>query len=206
MWRRIIRNTSQAKSGLDFFLLPIIRLFHKNEAQISNVSKQAISMNPAGEGEKDSQPPFPRPDNYIEQVLKYIPSEIVAAYLFAEGILKSIDRAAEAASWIVFAFLLLVTPFYIWATTTEKPDKEETARKAAAWDQIIISFLSFGVWVFAIGGPFAFLSWYNPVYGSVLLVLFTFLPPIITKIICRTFSLASCQSSDGVGLQSDSQK
>jgi len=34
------------------------------------------------------------------------------------------------------------------------------------------------VWVFALGGPFALCGWYNPVYGSILLPVFTLLVAI----------------------------
>jgi hypothetical protein len=36
------------------------------------------------------------------------------------------------------------------------------------------------VWVFALGGAFASLSWYEPFLGSLMLVVFTFFAPLIS--------------------------
>lgn len=194
MGRRIIRNTENTKSFFDSFLIPIIRLFvkeSKNQTATDADSKTFYLS------ETEKEKPSVKSDNYIEQVLKYIPSEIVAAYLFLEGILKSSTKTTELFFWIVFFFMLVVTPFYIWALTSEKDENTGKTRKPA-WDQIIISFFSFAVWVFAIGGPFASLPWYDSIYGSTLLVLFTFMPPIISKILCRTSIIICSQSGNSM--------
>jgi hypothetical protein len=46
--------------------------------------------------------------------------------------------------------------------------------------QLAVSTFAFGVWVFALGGAFTSLSWYEPFLGSVMLVLFTFFVPLIS--------------------------
>ncbi len=195
MGRRIIRRTVNLKSGLDFLLIPLIRLFSKDKQKDSPQTAVESTTYYLSTEEQGKEAPIPRPDNYIEQVLKYIPSEIVAAYLFLDGILRSSDKVTGLFFWAVFLFLLLVTPFYIWAVTSEKAEETGVIKKPA-WDQIIVSFFSFAVWVFAIGGPFTYLSWYDPVYGSTLLVLFTFLPPIVSKIVYRTCTLLICRSEN----------
>jgi hypothetical protein len=48
-----------------------------------------------------------------------------------------------------------------------------------ALTQTAISTLAFGVWVFALGGPFNFQAWYSPLYGSLLLIAFTLIVPLI---------------------------
>jgi hypothetical protein len=45
--------------------------------------------------------------------------------------------------------------------------------------QLGISTIAFVVWVFALGGPFATVSWYQPIYGALLLPIFTFFVPMI---------------------------
>lgn len=110
-------------------------------------------------------------DTYVTKLIKYIPSEIVAVYIFIEGILNSMN-AAGLLQWIIFAFLLILTPIYMWRVTHDKT-------QPPAWGQIIISFFSFAIWVFAMGGPFTTLSWYNPLYGSILVALYTLVIPII---------------------------
>lgn len=111
-------------------------------------------------------------DDYKTKLAKYIPGEIIAAYVAIDGIVKSATKFSDAAYWIAFLLLLVLTPLYIWRVTTEPPKKAATA-------QIIVSTIAFFVWVFAIGGPFASLSWYVPVYGALLLVIYTTAIPVV---------------------------
>lgn len=114
------------------------------------------------------------PDDYKMKVIKYIPTEIVAAYVMLEGIIKASTQAPTGAYWMVFIILLVLTPIYVWRIT-------EQADQKPAWDQIIVSFFSFIIWVMAIGGPFATLSWYQPIYPALLLPIFTLIVPLIKK-------------------------
>ena len=112
-------------------------------------------------------------DDYISRLIKYIPTEIVTLYLLVDGILKSFT-SSPLVNWIIFFLLLALTPFYIWRMTRE-------TSKTTAWDQIIVSFVSFTLWVYVIGGPFASLSWYAPQYGSIFMAIFTVFVPLIRK-------------------------
>jgi hypothetical protein len=111
------------------------------------------------------------PDDYVTRLVKYIPAEIVAAFLVIDGILKAVTGVQANLYWLIFIVLLILTPLYTWRVTTE-------AGLPVAYVQVVVSTLSFIVWVFAIGGPFSLLSWYQPVYGSILLILFTLIPPL----------------------------
>jgi hypothetical protein len=114
--------------------------------------------------------PAPRPevDDYASKLLKYIPVEAVAAYLTLDGILRSFrdERSVEGWFWVAFGVGLVGTPLYLWrlAKVTKKL-------------QLLISTVAFAVWVFSLGGPFAcsFESWYKPFYGTIVLVIYTFL-------------------------------
>ena len=68
--------------------------------------------------------------------------------------------------------LTAMTALYIWRLTNEP-------QKKPAVSQIIISTISFVVWVFALGGPFADMSWYQYYYGAILLVMYTFVVPVL---------------------------
>lgn len=112
----------------------------------------------------------PRPDSYMERLLKYIPTEVVGVYLTLLGIIKtSADKLpVQTWLWVLFFIGLVGTPLYLWwvASVTKKI-------------QLAISTIAFLVWVFATGGgPFAEYSWFLDVYGSMALVLFTFLAPM----------------------------
>jgi hypothetical protein len=113
-------------------------------------------------------------DGYQDRLLKYIPADINAAWLAFTGIIKSAASVPQTTVlWILFGILLVLTPIWIWKQTSE-------SRKPNAVTQIVVSTGAFFVWVFALGDPFASLSFYQPVYGSVLLILYTL---IVAKII-----------------------
>lgn len=111
----------------------------------------------------------PVPDDYRSRLVKYIPSEVVAVYLALAGILATLDDGTKkmVLSWSVFVVLLSLTPAYL--AMIERVQKKQ---------QLAISTASFFVWVFTFGGPFEGLSWYDPVYGALVLPLFTFAVPI----------------------------
>jgi hypothetical protein len=108
-------------------------------------------------------------DGYFNRLFKYIPAELVAAYIFVLGVVKQLTDAGEIRifQWLIFVIFCILTPLYLWRV-----------QKVMKIQQHIISLLSFIVWVFALGGPFALCSWYNPVYGSILLPVFTLLVAI----------------------------
>jgi hypothetical protein len=138
------------------------------------MSKDVPAKDVAAMTDKGPAQAQPKVDDYITKLLKYIPAEIVAAFLFIDGLIKSLSQPSAVVFWIVFIVLLILTPLYMWRVTTE-PDKP------AAVAQIIIATFGFFVWVFAIGGPFSTLGWYLPVYGSILLVVYTLVIPIVQK-------------------------
>lgn len=111
-------------------------------------------------------------DNYLSRVLKHIPSEVVLAYITIEGILKSAyanqPALLENILWMVCLALVLVTP--LWLYRVERVHKLK---------QLFLSTISVVFWMFAIGGPFQYLPWYNPALGAIALPFYTLLIPII---------------------------
>lgn len=109
-------------------------------------------------------------DTYFDRLFKYIPAELVAGYVFVLGVLKQLTDAGEIKvfQWLLFIIFCFLTPLYLWRV-----------QKVTKIQQHLISILSFAVWVFALGGPFSLTSWYNPVYGEILLPVFTILVAII---------------------------
>jgi hypothetical protein len=105
-------------------------------------------------------------DGYFDRLFKYIPAELVAGYIFVLGIVKQLTDAGEIMTfqWLLFLAFCILTPLYLWRV-----------QKVMKLQQLLISLLSFIVWAFALGGPFALYNWYNPVYGSILLPVFTIL-------------------------------
>lgn len=120
--------------------------------------------------------PTPAPgteDTYLERVFKLIPSETIAVYLFIEGILLSALSGSEQETqlvtwlWAVLVILLIGNFFYLMRLLNVTDPVQH-----------VILALAFIVWVFTIGGPFQYLSFYQPFMGAVILGLFTFFVPI----------------------------
>jgi len=103
---------------------------------------------------------------YRERLLKLIPSEIVAAYIFIQGVIP--EENAKLGLLLVIAILLILTPLYL--------RKFEHVTNLV---QIAITTLSFLVWVYSLGGPFKPLGIYQPWIGSTILVLWTLIVPLI---------------------------
>jgi hypothetical protein len=107
------------------------------------------------------------PDTYFDKIVKYIPSDIIAAWVAAtSAIAAAADVPKERILWIVFTFGILLT--FLWKL------KQTQLRVQAA-----ISTGAFIVWVFALGGPFSSLNWYNPLYGTLVLIGFTLVTGLI---------------------------
>lgn len=113
-------------------------------------------------------------DDYVQRLLKLIPAETVAMYLFLEGVTASglAQEPSQLATWLwaIFGILLVGNVLYIWRVL-EVNDPI----------QYVILSLAFIVWIFTIGGPFQSLAFYQPFMGSLALGLFTFFVPIIYK-------------------------
>lgn len=108
-------------------------------------------------------------DNYLSQVLKYIPTEIVMTYISIEGILLSAYKGKEYILLYVAIAMTILTPLWLWRVS-----------RVNSRTQLVLSTLSFIMWLFAMGGPFKYMKWYEPALGAIALPFFTLLAPIIT--------------------------
>jgi hypothetical protein len=114
-------------------------------------------------------------DGYFDRVIKYIPSDVVGAWVAATGIIQSnaVDKDQSArVLWIAFAFGTIFTALWMWRQTS-------APGKSPAVAQITIATGSFIVWVFALGGPFATLSWFQTYMGSLVLIGYTLLTGLL---------------------------
>ena len=113
-------------------------------------------------------------DTYWDRVIKYIPSDIVAAWTVVTGLISTDHTAPQKPLlWIFFIIFILITFLWVWKQTSER-------NKPPAISQITVSTFSFLVWVFALGGPFATLEgFYRPLYGSLVLVAYSLIVGLI---------------------------
>ncbi len=122
-------------------------------------------------GAQPSTPPAVEADAYVDRLLKYIPAEIVAVFILVKGLILKLQTTSESFEpiyWGVFLLFVILTPLYLWRL-----------QKVSKATQLIISSIAFVVWVFALGGPFTTLGWYNPLYGEILLPIFTIIIAIV---------------------------
>jgi len=113
-------------------------------------------------------------DTYFDRLIKYVPAEIIGAWVAVTGLIATEEETNAALGWIVFGIGVIMTAAWIWKRTQVKDLPPAVA-------QIVISTLAFCVWVFALGGiPFKNLAFYKPLYGSLILILFSLVSALIT--------------------------
>lgn len=141
----------------------------------------ASPSNQAPKKAADPLPPGREGDaSYFERLIRYIPGELVAAYIAIDGVLREAALAAPLWSyWVAFGALLILTPLYV----IFRPTHSEFANHSMRFHAVAAT-VAFCVWVFALGGPFA-ITWpdfYRPVFGSLLLIITTLALPVLETV------------------------
>jgi hypothetical protein len=113
-------------------------------------------------------------DGYFDRLFKYIPSDVVGLWLTGSGLIQS--QADDKARFWLLWFLFLVGLFFAFMWTRVQTAEQG---KPLASRQIFLTCGAFFVWVFAIGGPFSELDFYKPLYGSLLLLIYTIAIPLL---------------------------
>jgi hypothetical protein len=104
-------------------------------------------------------------DTYFDKVIKYIPADIIAAWVTVAGLVKGASGIdVKTVMWIAFAVGVIVTPLWTWKQTA-------LAGAPPVKRQIAIATVAFIVWTIALAGP-PFDS-FNAIYGSLLLIAYT---------------------------------
>jgi len=111
-------------------------------------------------------------DQYADRLLKYIPADVVGAWIAITGLINGTTSIPGPVFWGVFFVMLVLAALWTWRQTS-------IPNKPPAVTQIVVATIAFVVWVFALGGPFVALSFYRPVYGSLALILYTLAVPLI---------------------------
>ena len=111
-------------------------------------------------------------DSYFDKVVKYIPADIVGAWVAVTGLISSArDIPRQTILWVAFAIGLILTAWWTWKQGA-LPGRRPPATQA------IVSTGAFAVWVFALGGPFQHVPG-REVYGSLLLIPYTLVVALI---------------------------
>ena len=109
-----------------------------------------------------------RPNSsYLDRLVQLIPAEIVAAHLAVQGLVaNNIDVRNLALEVSAGAFLVFL-PLYLW--------RIQGVRSVL---KILLTMVSFVIWVYAVSSP-VYTRWsLDPVWGSVALILWTTVIPV----------------------------
>jgi hypothetical protein len=113
----------------------------------------------------------PSEDDYLTKVVKYVPIEILAAYLLMAGVIDSnVTSKHDHAIWLgslLAGILLLTIPYDLQVL------------KVVRWSQVAVSLVGLAVYIFALGGWFATTSWYHQWYASIVVPVFALLIAIL---------------------------
>ena len=117
-------------------------------------------------------------DGYASKVIKLIPTEEVALYLFLSGMIGA-ARPVESDRGPILTFVFVVLLLLTW------PYLKLVAGVTNRW-QLAVSTVAFAVWVFSLGGPFIYLMpkvglSYDPLWGAIAVGLYTFFTPVFDK-------------------------
>ena len=104
---------------------------------------------------------------YLDRVAQLIPAEVVAAHLTIQGLVYSQIRIRDIAIEISALVLLILLPFYLQrlGVTNKK--------------QIFLTMGSFVAWVLAVSLPVHQRFGLDPLWGSVILILWTVVIPVL---------------------------
>jgi hypothetical protein len=110
---------------------------------------------------------------YLQRLLKMIPGEVVGLYLVGNGFIPD-SRPIYSALWAVFCLLMV---FVVRIYGTRDPERKKPSQPIP----VGIAAIAFVIWVYSLGGPFAKYNIYSSALGSLLVLVWSFLIPILYK-------------------------
>jgi hypothetical protein len=129
----------------------------------------------------------PSSDDFGSRLIKYIPAEIVGAYVFIAGLIQGLLTEEKSFLslrgitwlWISVCVFFILSPIYMYNASRTKSEPPQ-------WFQVCCAPIAFLAWAFALGGPFeSAMSDYNAAGGSIVLVLVSTAIPALDKLIDR---------------------
>jgi hypothetical protein len=112
-------------------------------------------------------------DFYFQRLIKMIPGEALGLYTVGVGVIPN-DSGASQAAW---AFVCLIAVILIRIKETRNPKRHQPTQ----WPVVAIASGAFLIWVYTLGGPFAFYHVHIPYVGSLLAIAYTFFVPLLYK-------------------------
>ena len=141
----------------------------------------------ARKGDKaGKEPQKSETQSYTEQIVKYIPAEVVAFYIPALAAAIALKPSTGTASsaydtvvWVIFSLAFVGTIIYGYKTARKDLMDQKIDNVAQrALVKTAISSLAFVIWALYLGGPFVGVQGYVT-YGTLAILGFTFFTPAI---------------------------
>lgn len=107
---------------------------------------------------------------FVDRLLKLIPSDVLGFYLIGNSIIPR-DRYIPII-WMCFCFITVIVSRLFGTKGSDKTSQYPT---------VIISSVSFVLWVYLIGGPFVDLGFHIPWVGSISVLVWTYFIPMFYK-------------------------
>lgn len=105
----------------------------------------------------------PTVDDYWARLVKYLPVEMIGAYLAVVGVLSSVLDGAALRLALGSALVAGAVAVWWFAANVLRVTRRQ---------QRVVSTVAFVLWVFATGGVFGTFGWWAPWMGSVAVVVF----------------------------------
>jgi hypothetical protein len=115
-----------------------------------------------------------KPDDYFGILIKYVPVPVIAGYKLIEEMFVAAGRTGEMP--LVYLLFLLITPLAVAGITKEEGPLDMEHLKTIKV-QIVMATLGFIIWTLVMSTWIAF----DPLWGTVFLVLFTVGAPAVGK-------------------------
>lgn len=129
--------------------------------RITQKSVRGVAKRPGGEFK-----------DYLERLVKLIPSEVISLYLVGKGIIEG-----EGGLLLIWTVFCLIGVMLIRVYGTADPEKNLKPQLSA----VFVSCVSYLIWVYSMGDIFAIYRIYLPKLGSLLVLGWTFVIPYIYK-------------------------
>ncbi len=110
---------------------------------------------------------------YMDRLLKLIPAEVVAIYLVGIGVIPTNARGSIAMWAVICLGLVVLSRAYGTADQANKVPPE--------WKSVLVSSISFVVWVYNMPGPFQAYGLAISYVGALAVLVWTFVVPYVYR-------------------------
>lgn len=118
-------------------------------------------------------------DDYVQKVVKLIPSEVVGAYLVGAAMVA--DGPAKEAEKAWWAAICLVAVIVLRIYLTRSGADPAVPGRRFQWDAVVVSAISFAIWVHAMGDQLPGLGWLSGARASQALILWSIFAPLVVR-------------------------